>query len=99
MNAECAVPSRLIDVAEKDILVSVGSAKANDGVGRNVHFSRCGYVIPRSQVRYINGFKNPADKTNDCHTAGNDGQLEPGASEVDKLLNSFRLKGYDHCVL
>ena len=28
-----------IDISEKDILVSVGSTKANNGVGRNVHFS------------------------------------------------------------
>jgi len=37
-----AVPTRLIGGVEKDILVSVGSAKANDGVGRSIHFSRCG---------------------------------------------------------
>ena len=54
-NNEYAVPTRLIGVAERDILVSVGEAKANDGVGRNVHYSRCGYVIPRSQVCCING--------------------------------------------
>jgi hypothetical protein len=57
-NLEFAIPTRLICAAEKDILVSVGCAKANDGVGRNIHFSRCGHVIPRSQVRYINGFQS-----------------------------------------
>ena len=37
-RGECAVPTRLICPEEKDIMVSVGTAKANDGVGRNVHF-------------------------------------------------------------
>jgi hypothetical protein len=53
LKVEYAVPTRLIGGVEKDILVSVGSAKANDGVGRSIHFSQCRYVIPRSQVRYI----------------------------------------------
>jgi hypothetical protein len=38
-SLEFAVPTRLICAVEKDILVSVGCAKANDAVGRNVHFS------------------------------------------------------------
>jgi hypothetical protein len=95
-NNEYAVPTRLIGVAERDILVSVGEAKANDGVGRNVHYSRCGYVIPRSQVRYINGFRTSSDNTDhDNHTR----QLEFGVSAADKLLKSLKNKGYDHCVL
>jgi len=47
---EYAVPTRLIGGVEKDILVSVGCAKAKDCVGRSIQFSQCGYVIPRSQV-------------------------------------------------
>jgi hypothetical protein len=39
MKVEYAVPARLIGGDEKDILVSVGWAKANDGVGRSIHFS------------------------------------------------------------
>jgi hypothetical protein len=77
--------------------VSVGCAKANDGVGRNIHFSRCGHVIPRSQVRYINGFQSGnragAELEKDIC------ELECEPSTVDKLLKSFRDKGYDHCVL
>lgn len=92
---EYAIPTRLICAEEKDILVSVGSAKANDGVGRNIHFSRCGYVIPRSQVRYINGFQNTSE--NASHD--NIRRLLPGESSVDKLLKSFKDKGLDHCVL
>jgi len=37
--SECAVPMLLICPEERDILIYVGTAKANDGVGRNVHFS------------------------------------------------------------
>ena len=76
-------------------MISVGTAKANDGVGRHVHFSRSGNVIPRSQVRYINGFQNTTN--NPEH--GNVRRLEPGESSVDKLLKSFREKQFDHCVL
>ena len=94
-RGECAVPTRLICPEEKDIMVSVGTAKANDGVGRNVHFRRSGNVIPRSQVRYINGFQNT--KNNPEHD--NVRRLEPGESSVDKLLKSFREKQFDHCVL
>jgi hypothetical protein len=96
-NLEFAIPTRLICAAKKDILVSVGCAKANDGVGRNIHFSRCGHVIPRSQVRYINGFQSGnragAELEKDIC------ELECEPSTVDKLLKSFRDKGYDHCVL
>ena len=94
-KSEYALPTRLINADEKDILVSVGCAKANDGVGRNIHFSRSGYLIPRSQVRYINGFQNTSN--NPDH--GNNRQLEPGVSSVDKLLKSLKDNGYDHCVL
>jgi hypothetical protein len=38
MPSDAAVPTRLINVAEKDLIVLVASAKANDGVGRNLHF-------------------------------------------------------------
>lgn len=93
---ECSVPTRLICPNEKDILISLGVAKANDGVGRNVHFSRSGYVIPRSQVRYINGFRSPS---NDDPDLDNYRHLLPGESSVDKLLKSLRDRGCDHCVL
>jgi hypothetical protein len=39
MKVENTVPAQLIGGVEKDILVSVGCAKANDGVGRSIHFS------------------------------------------------------------
>ena len=95
LKVEYAVPTRLIGGVEKDILVSVGSAKANDGVGRSIHFSRCGYVIPRCQVRYINGFRGGA-----CNNDGNSALRDsPDQSPIDKLLTSFRTKGFDHCVL
>jgi hypothetical protein len=96
MKVEYAVPTRLIGGVEKDILVSVGCAKANDGVGRSIHFSRCGYVIPRSQVRYINGFRSRAC---DDGRANRTLQDTPEQSTIDKLLTSFRTKGFDHCVL
>ncbi len=94
-KVECAVPTQLIGVAEKDILFSVGSAKANDGVGRRVLFSRCGFVIPRSQVRYINGFQN------DGLDEYGKRILKPNYDEstVDKLLHTFRVKGNYHSVL
>ena len=67
----------------------VSTAKANEGVGRNVHhFRRSGNVIPRSQVRYINDFQ----KTTNNPEHDNVRQLEPGESSVDKLLKSFREK-------
>jgi len=94
-RGECAVPTRLICPEEKDVMVSIGTAKANDGVGRNVHFSRSGNVIPRSQVRYINGFQNAANNPEHDNVR----RLEPGVSSVDKLLKSFREKKFDHCVL
>jgi hypothetical protein len=50
MPSDAAVPTRLINVAEKDLINLVASAKANDGVGRNLHFVRCGFVMPQSQV-------------------------------------------------
>ncbi len=50
MKVECTVPTQLIGGVEKEILVSIGCAKANNGVGRSIHFSPYGYVIPRSQV-------------------------------------------------
>jgi hypothetical protein len=39
MKVEYAVPTRLIGGVEKDILVSIGCAKANDGVSRSFHSS------------------------------------------------------------
>ena len=96
-DMHCSQPNtRLICPEEKDIMVSVGNAKANDGVGRNVHFSQSGNVIPRSQVRYINGFQNT---TNNPEHHDNVYRLEPGESLVDKLLKSFREKQFNHCVL
>lgn len=94
-RGECAVPTRLICPEEKDIMVSVGTARANDGVGRNVHFRRSGNVIPRSQVRYINGFQNTTNNPEHDNVR----RLEAGESSVDKLLKSFREKQFDHCVL
>jgi hypothetical protein len=38
MHSDVASPIRLINIAEKDLIVSVAIAKANDGVGRNLHF-------------------------------------------------------------
>jgi hypothetical protein len=93
--SECAVPTHLICPEEKDIMVSVGTAKANDGVGRNVHFRRSGNVIPRSQVRYINGFQNPTNNPEHDYIR----RLEPIESLVDKLLKSLREKQLDHCGL
>jgi hypothetical protein len=87
MKVEYAVPIRLIGGVEKGILVCVGCAnKANDGVGRSIHFSQCGYVIPRSQVQYINGFQSrPTDNDGKCFP-----QVTPEQSTIDKLLSSFR---------
>jgi hypothetical protein len=89
---DVAIPTRLIDVAEKDLIVSVASAKANDGVGRNIHFARRGFVLPRSQVRYIGGFRTRGEM------AGID-NLDADLSTVDKLIVAFKENGYDHCVL
>jgi hypothetical protein len=44
-----AIPTRPVNVAEKDLIVSVASAKAND-VGRNLHFVQSGFVMPQTQV-------------------------------------------------
>ena len=89
---DVAIPTRLINVAEKDLIVSVASAKADDGVGRNIHFVRCGFVMPRSQVRYIGGFHNRDER------AGID-NADADLSTVDKLIVAFKENGYDHCVL
>ncbi len=62
MIVEYAVPTTLFGGVEKDILVSVGCPKANDGVSRSIHLSRCGLMIPRSPVRYINGFQSRASE-------------------------------------
>jgi MULE transposase domain len=93
-DSDHAVPTRFINVGEKDILVSVGCANANDGVGRNVHFSRCGYAIPRSQVRYMSGFQRNPNNAG----SGQRGR-DSGESSVDSLLKSLKQKGYDHCIL
>jgi hypothetical protein len=85
-RGECAVPTHLICPEEKDIMVSVSTAKANDCIGRNVHFRRSSNVIPHSQVRYINVFQN----TTNNPEYDNVRQLEPGESSVDKLLKSSR---------
>jgi hypothetical protein len=87
MKVEYAVPTHLIGGVEKGILVCVGCTnKAHDGVSISIHFSQCGYVIPRSQVQYINGFQSRA--------TDNDGnrlpQVTPEQSTIDKRLSSFR---------
>jgi hypothetical protein len=93
---ECGIPSRLINADEKDLLTSLGNAKACDGVGRNVFYSRTGGVLTRKQVRYINGF----NEVDDCnHLVSHSRDLKPGESSVDKLLQSLRDKGFGHCVL
>lgn len=90
--SDVAIPTRLINVAEKDMIVSVASAKANDGVGRNIHFVRCGFVMPRSQVRYIGGFHNRDERAEIEN-------LDADLSTADKLIAAFKDNGYDHCVL
>jgi hypothetical protein len=96
LPTECRIPSRLMKLEEKSILRSIGVAKANDGVGRNVYFTRSGYVIPRSQVRYINGFR---DDTESNPESNNSRQLLPGESSVDRLIQSLRNRGFAHCLL
>ena len=96
MKVEYAVPIRLIGGVEKGILVCVGCAnKANDGVGRSIHFSQCGYVIPRSQVQYINGFQSWASNDNGNRML----QDTPEQRTIDKVLSSFQTKDFGHYVL
>ena len=89
-----AFPTRFINAGEKDILVSVGSANANDGVCRNVHFSRFGYAIASSQNRYVSGFQRNLNNAD----SGQRG-YGSGESTVDSLLKSLKQKGYGHCIL
>jgi hypothetical protein len=76
-------------------MASAGTAKANDGVGRNVYFRRSGNVISCSKVRYINGFQNTTNNPEHDNVR----QIEPGESSVEKLLKSFKENQFDHCVL
>jgi hypothetical protein len=59
-------------------------------------YSRTGSVIPRSPVRYINGFHEVDDDNN---LVSNSQDLIPSESSVDKLLQSLWDKGFGHYVL
>ena len=66
---DVAIPTRLIDVAEKDLVVSVAGAKPYDGVERNIHFARSGFVMPRRQVQYIGGFHYKDERAGGVHNS------------------------------
>ena len=87
-----AILTRLINKSERCILATVATANATNAVGRNIHYVRSGNVIPRAQVRWLSGFH--------IREQGNEGdQPKENESTVDRLLVSFKEKGYDHCVL
>jgi hypothetical protein len=89
-------PKRLVADAERDVVESIGAAKALHAVARNVHFQRTGRLLSHSQVRYMH---NMAEKITMALSVDGSSINIDALSDSERMFEHFKLHGVNYSLL
>jgi hypothetical protein len=85
---DISLPTRLAKPKERTMLESVSGARAHNGVGRNIFFTRNGHYLSRDKIRTLNGSKETFNFMSIANVSSMDG-LVSYISEDPTLCSSI----------